>query len=116
MNLQWITCDNGTWCGLLTVNINHEHFNNMEGVYIIWHGGNNPATLYVGQGIIRDRIAGHRQENAVLAYQQYPLRVTWASVSKVYRDGIERYLAEKLNPKIGRRYPDAPPIKVNLPG
>lgn len=115
LNLRWIRYDNGNWCDLLALDTNQEHFNNMEGVYIVWHAGQNPATVYVGQGVVRDRIVKHKQENAVLAYQQYGLYVTWASVPATYRDGIERYLAEILNPKIGRRYPDVPPIEVNLP-
>lgn len=115
MNLEWIKCQDGSWCSLLAVNLAHEHFNDLEGVYIIWHGGNNPSTVYVGQGIIRDRLAAHRQEQGILTYQSLGLYVTWAQVASQYLNGVERYLHERLNPKIGSRSPFTPPIAVNLP-
>jgi hypothetical protein len=87
----------------------------MEGVYIIWHGGNQPCTVRVGQGIIRDRIAQHRQDRDILAYQNLGLYVTWASVPGNQRDGVERYLGDQLSPKVGSRRPDVSPITVNLP-
>ena len=114
MYLIWNRCDTGNWCPFNTVDLNHSHFDNMEGVYIIWFG-QYPVTVDVGQGIIKDRIAFHRTEDVIQPYQQYYLYVTWASVPRNYRDGVERYLANTLNPKTGRRYPDVTPIEVNLP-
>lgn len=87
----------------------------MEGVYIVWHGGQNPATVRVGQGFIKDRLGAHRQDRETLAFQEHNLYVTWASVAADYRDGVERYLAETLKPKVGSRFPEVNPIKVNLP-
>jgi len=87
----------------------------MEGVYIIWHGGQDPATVRVGQGFISDRIKAHREDPDILAYKEYTLFVTWARVEKNYRDGIERYLTETLNPKVGSHFPDVYPIEVNPP-
>jgi hypothetical protein len=115
MYLNWIKCSDGNWCNFLTVDINHGHFNSMEGVYVIWYNGPTRVTVYVGQGIIRDRIAEHRQENAVLSFQGHGLHVTWAKVQSIYRNGIERYLWDELKPKVGSRCPDFPPIQVNLP-
>lgn len=34
----------------------------------------------------------------------------------VYRNGVERYLAETLRPLAGTRFPEVSPIAVNLPG
>ena len=116
MNVHWNKCQDNVWCNLLTVDLEHEHFNNMEGVYIIWHDGTEPAYVRVGQGVIRERLATHRQDQDVLAYKQYGLYVTWAQVAASHRDGVERYLAETLRPKIGSRFPEAIPIAVNLPG
>ena len=115
MILSWIKCSGEVWCDLVNLNLNHEHFANMEGVYIIWHGGPNPATVRVGQGILKDRLSEHRQDPAILAYKNHRLFVTWASVATSYRDGIERYLAEKLNPKVGARFPDVKSVEVNYP-
>lgn len=115
LNLDWVKCEGGRWCNLLNLNLGHEHFNDMEGVYVIWHASQNPATVRVGQGFIRDRLVAHREDSAILAYQQYGLYVTWARVAAVYRDGVERYLAAALKPKVGSRFPEAVSIEVNLP-
>jgi hypothetical protein len=39
-----------------------------EALSAIWHGGSTPATVRVGQGIIKDRIATHRNDPEVQAY------------------------------------------------
>jgi len=114
--LIWNRCDGNQWCPLLTVNLNHPHFQNLVGVYIIWHGGQNPWTVYVGQGVIADRIAAHRSEPQILQYGPWGLFVTWASVAtKPLRDGIEAYLANQLKPKVGEAHPNVAPVGVNLP-
>jgi len=115
LTLEWIKCEGDTWCSLLTVNLAHSHFDQLEGVYIIWHAGQNPATVRIGQGVIRDRLSAHRQDPEILRYSQYGLYVTWASVVESYRDGVEKYLGEALNPLVGTRLPDASRIEVNSP-
>ncbi len=115
LNLEWIKCQGNQWCNLLTVNLSHDHFKNLEGVYIIWHGGQNARVVYVGQGIIADRLATHREELRNSGYAVLGLFVTWAQVRREYRDGVERFLAEGLRPLQGQRYPEVMPIKVNLP-
>ena len=111
MNLDWKKCQGDIWGPLLTVDLNHTHFNGMEGVYIIWQKGGR--VIRIGQGFIRDRLTEHRNNRAITAYND--LFVTWAPVVAQYRDGIERYLAETLKPLVGEAFPDAPPIQVNLP-
>ncbi len=71
----------------------------------------------LGQGDIADRLSEHRNDSEVMSYgnQRKPLRVTWAVVAEAYRSGVERFLAETLTPQLGERYPDVPPIEVNLP-
>ena len=115
MNVGWIKCEGGHWCNLLALNLNHEHFDNMEGVYIVWHSGQNPATVRVGQGFIKDRLSAHCNDPEILKYKQDGIYVTWARVAASQRDGVEKFVAEALNPKIGDRFPDVSPIEVNLP-
>jgi len=115
MILNWIKCEGEHWCNLINLNLNHPHFNNLEGVYIIWHGGEKPQVVRIGQGIIKDRLKAHKEDSEILGYKNFGLYVTWAAVSLSYRDGIERYLGEKWNPKVGRDFPDVPPITVNSP-
>jgi hypothetical protein len=111
LNIYWNKCDGGNWCSFENVDLDHSHFNGMEGVYIIWQGGG--PIVRVGQGVIRDRIADHRNDKAINFYNN--LFVTWARVSTQNRDGVERYLAETLNPKVGFTFPDTSSIAVNLP-
>ena len=115
MTLSWIKCTGNQWCQLLTVNLSHNHFDGLEGVYIIWHGQPNPAVVYVGQGNVRERLMQHRQDPLILAYEDRGLYVTWAKVDYLQRDGIEKFLAEKWNPKVGKNYPAVTSIPVNSP-
>lgn len=116
MQLQWIKCQGDVWCMLSNVNLSHPHFDNMNGIYVIWHAGPNPATVYVGQGFIRDRLAAHRTDRRIQQYNSLGLYVTWASVQSASLNAVERYLADKLAPKVGEAHPDvALPAIVNLP-
>lgn len=112
MNLTWGTCgNNGSWCGFLIVNLDHSYFDMKEGVYIIWQA--KGPIVRVGQGIIRDRLSAHRNDETIISYSN--LFVTWASVPAQYRDGVERYLADRLKPRFGDIFPDVTPVEVNLP-
>jgi hypothetical protein len=115
MEVSWNKCTGDKWCSLNTVNLEDSHFDGMEGVYVIWHGGQTPKTVRVGQGIIRDRLAAHRTDNQIQSYSNLGLYVTWAAVAVRDRDGVEAYLAAQLNPLVGERFPQRRQIIVNLP-
>ena len=112
LNLVWRKCEGNTWCSFEGVNAEAI---NIDGVYIIWHGETNPRVVYVGQGVVADRIADHRQDHRILHYSQFGLFVTWAAVAWAERDGVERYLADSWNPLVGGAHPVATPIVVNSP-
>ena len=114
ITVTWIRCASGkTWCPLETVNLTDV---NVEGVYLIWHEGNPARVVRIGQGDISDRLASHRQDNAILDYGKYgTLRVTWASVPSYQLNGVERYLANTWPPLVGETFPNATPIPVNSP-
>jgi len=115
MNVEWVKCQNDVWCDLANVNLDASHFNALEGVYIIWHRGAHPATVRVGQGIIKDRLATHRNDRDIQAFAHLGLSVTWASVAAPYRNGVEAFLATRLTPEVGERFPNSRPIEVTLP-
>lgn len=115
MQLTWIKCQGDVWCTLSTVNLAHAHFNTMNGVYIVWHGGEKPATVYVGQGDVRQRLTEHRTNPSIQRYTSLGLYVTWAAVAQRDRDGVEAFLAMKLRPNEGEQHPNVTPIDVNLP-
>lgn len=113
--VSWMKCIGDVWCKLEAVNLAHEHFDNAEGVYVIWHGGRKPETVYVGQGVIRDRLDAHRTDHQIQKYAEMDLYVTWAKVEKASRDGVETYLAGNLKPKEGTAHPNVHPIPTNSP-
>ena len=92
-----------------------------EGIYILWY----PETdirpfqvMYVGQGIIRNRIDHHRGQHSRILDKVVArhLRLTWAVVPSIAdRNAIERYLSETLRPLVGEVWPDVLPMQVNLP-
>ena len=115
MDLNWIKCEGDKWCPLQTVDLTHSHFVGLCGVYIIWHGGQTPWTVYVGQGQIADRLQAHRSEPDILKYSNLGLFVTWAKVDSQSQNGVERFLGTTLKPKEHVRFPEATPSSVNLP-
>ena len=116
MTLHWIKCQGEVWCKLNLVDLAHRHFDNLGGVYVIWHGGDIPATVYVGQAAsFRSRFGQHRKDPSIQRYANLGLYVTWSSVDPLYLNGVERYLGEQLKPKVGKNWPQDPPIPVTLP-
>lgn len=116
LELSWTKCQDNNECDLLALNLENDHFDNLVGIYIIWHSGLHPAVVRLGQGIIKDRLREHRSDSEILYYEKEgKLYATWADVSQRYIDGVERYLANTWNPKIGSSFPDVNPIEVNSP-
>jgi hypothetical protein len=111
--VKWATCGNdGHWCSLDLLNL--EPLGHTGGVYAIWHEGNPSRIVRVGQGNIADRLAAHRRDPKIAAYRAFgTLRVTWAVLPEWMWDGVERYLAEYLQPLVGDAFPDVLPIAVN---
>ena len=113
--VKWMKCAGEVWCPLVTINVDHAYFDNVEGVYIIWHGGNSPATVYIGKGNIRAEIKARRTDPRLQPYTNLGLYVTWASVSPSDRDGIQISLSTKLDPKVRDGVTSGVPIEVNTP-
>ena len=114
--LHWVKCQGEVWCKLNSVSLEHRHFNNRGGIYVIWHGGEEPATVYVGQTEnLRERLGAHRSNEQIQKYRDLGLYVTWASVPLGDLNGVERYLGERLHPKVTENLPDAEPVEVQSP-
>ncbi len=111
-NLSWIKSTENTW---LRLPFNFASVTPTVGVYIIWHSGPVPRTVRVGQGDIASRLSAHSRDREIMAYSGLGLYVTWAAVPTLYLDGVERFLAGRLDPLVGDRFPDRIPIPVNLP-
>lgn len=109
--LSWGTCgEDGHWCNFSNLNLTNDLFKDLKGVYIIWSG---KQVVRLGSGIIKDRIAAHRKDEKITAYAN--LKVTWAKVNGNQMEGVEKYLADNLNPAVGEAFPDRTPIPVYLP-
>jgi hypothetical protein len=112
LTVTWIKSEANDW---LPLNFNIGSVFPTTGVYVIWHQGQPPWTVRVGQGDAA-RLTAHGNDRAITSYAtRGVLRVTWAAVQGVYLDAVERYLADTLNPLVGDRHPDVVPIPVNLP-
>ena len=110
INLNWIKCTNNIWCDFLKLDLDNDHFNNINGVYIIF---NSEKVIRVGSGNIKDRISAHRNDEEINKFKN--LKVTWAKVEDVYLYNVEKYLSLQYNIEVGERFPDVKPIEVNLP-
>ena len=111
LRIHWVRCGE-QWCRFETVNLTGVV---TVGVYLIWYRGNPGRMVRVGQGNVAARLLEHRQDNAVLAYRDQGLLVTWAKVEPANLDGVERYFADHYHPLTGERVPGAPAIEVNSP-
>lgn len=111
--INWTKCGGGVWCSLARLKLETVH---CHGVYVIWHGGQSPHVVYVGQGDVAKRLADHRDDRKITRHSSKgDLFVTWAAVQIADRDGIERYLADKYSPLEGESHPAAVPVAVNSP-
>ncbi|MGD8915161.1 MAG: response regulator [Syntrophobacterales bacterium] len=113
--IEWETCTRGIWCNLSELDLDHEHFNDMEGIYVIWQGVDNPLALRVGHGLIKECLARERNDKEVLAYQRDEIYVTWGKVDRKFCAAIVRYIANILQPELDSSSPDVEPLKVNIP-
>ena len=115
--LEMMKCLGDRWCNLYDVRLDSRHFDELDGVYIIWYWQKKylPAVVKTDQGSIRERLLQDRQRPSILALKDYDLLATWASVGESQRDGIGRYLGETLDPIIESLLPKASPIRVILP-
>ena len=115
LRVGWATCGLDGRCNLDELDLSS--IRNITGVYLIWHGGNTPQYVKVGQGDITQRLAAHLLDEKTTQYREIGgLYGTWARVQEDLRNGVEVYLAKTCNPLVGSRFPDAKPVEVNLPG
>jgi len=111
MHIKWIKCKDNKWCDLFKLNLEHDHFQDLKGVYIIFSG--EKQAVRIGSGIIGNRLREHRENQEIANHSN--LRVTWAQVNANQMEGVEAFLADELHPLTGERFPRRTKILVNLP-
>lgn len=114
LNLAWVKSWDGKWINLNRIDLTHV---NTTGVYIIWHGGNNPRIVRVGHGNIAQRLSSHRRNHQIMRFSSDgPLMVTWAALDHPQkREGVQNYLSQQFKPLIKERTPDTPPMIARSP-
>lgn len=112
--LQWVKSMDGKWLNLKLLDLTHVH---ATGVYIIWHGGQVPRIVRIGQGNIAGRLTTHLNNLQIMRFAEFgPMMVTWAEVKEKHRrDGIETYLAGQFKPLIKDRLPEVEPLVASSP-
>lgn len=87
-----------------------------KGAYVIYQLGNPGRTVYVGKGDVAERLGCHRDDARFNAHRaKSTLYVAFASVPAASQEGVEKYLATRLQPLVGERHPDVQEIAVNSP-
>jgi len=112
LHLEWEKCDN-QWCDLW--NLNLSSIGLPFGVYIIWHGGQQPKCICVGSGVIVAELTGRRIDPSVSEHLIHGLYVTWAEVAVNHQGGVVAYLSKHYNPLLPSQCQDCIPQPVNLP-
>jgi hypothetical protein len=116
--VDWQKCRRGGWCFLSELDLAHNHFDDMAGVYVIWYQdeNENPVCLKVGEGFIRDCLIEELYDQDLQAHRQkQELFVTWAKVGPPFCSCVVKYVIEALEPELRCTCPDAEAIEVNLP-
>jgi type II secretory ATPase GspE/PulE/Tfp pilus assembly ATPase PilB-like protein len=116
LKVHWNRAQGGAWAEFFALNLDDPHFEGLEGVYVVWRGGAQPAAIAVGEGPLRESMKTRRAEPAMAAHRGSTLFVTWARVEKPARPGVTRYLLDALKPQLPSQAPGAPAVEVNLPG
>lgn len=91
------------------------------GVFVVWHGGVQPAWVYVGAtsdlAVALHELSGNAE---IMDYERRGgLFLTWAAIRGDCRDGIVSYLSRTLRPRVASTAPmaaDVVPLPVLLPG
>ena len=105
---------------MLTVGSDGPDLKNIGGVYVVWHRGEQPAWVYVGQSTsLADTFEELLKNDQVMQFHKRGgLYVTWSQILDQYRDGVTRYLVETLQPVSGNDSyrKNANSIPVMIPG
>lgn len=112
--LLWAKSIDNKWLNLTNLDLTNLH---ATGVYMIWHGGENPRIVRIGQGNIAARLAGHRLNHQIMRFiESGPMMVTWAEIeTQAVRDGVETFLATQFPPLIKDKLPEVQPLQASSP-
>lgn len=113
--VTWIKSESWDWCALETVTLWRIF---CTGVYLVWYEGTPGRVVCMGQGVIATELDRIRRDETLMRFKSNGrLLVTWAAVSPLRIDGVERYLRDTWPPLVESacRDADVKPIEVNSP-
>jgi type II secretion system (T2SS) protein E len=119
MWLEWVKqrkAGTERWCNLFEVSLDDPQFDSLDGIYVIWQFGPTPV-LAVGHGRIREHLERARLDpRFVEKHETSAVYATWARVDPASVQGVQRYLADVLDPAFFRTASGtARALAVNLP-
>ncbi len=119
LHLNWSRGADGAPCLLDGLSNAGPDPHGVSGVYLLWVAdscGAGPNWIYVGEARdIADRLESHHSDPRVQAYACREIRVSWAPVASMHRQGVLCFLAKSLLPTVTEPLPAARAIPVNLP-
>ena len=111
VRLDWVRHPTGRWSRFAFID---PQLANVVGVFVVWK--ETGATVWVGQGNVRDEIVKLRDDPRVTRFGSESLLIAWARVdSSETRNRADRYLAETLNPQVPAKRANVAPLRVNTP-
>lgn len=114
--VHWYKDKSDQWLKLKDLDLTHSLVK-QRGVYIVFVPSDpESGVLYVGQGHVDQRLDERKRDERILELADLDeIYVTWAILTgENKRKGVERFLADTLNPLVGE-HPKVPPIAVNVP-
>ena len=118
-DLHWVKSLENNWFDLARIDLQAmlRTPSRPQGIYIIWHGGEDPKIVRIGIGDVVRKLIAHRANPQITRYTKNgPLMVTWAVQPDPLRQaGIARYLTEQFYPLVRDVPIDMPAIAVRSP-
>ncbi len=119
LKLNWHGGKPGIWHQLTDPQMYDDIPEDIVGVYVIWEQltPSHINVIKVGQGIIKDRLSVHRNDDEIIGdgSSLHMIFVAWAEVAPDMINGVEAFLGRHLKPEVGDRFPKDEEVLVNFP-
>lgn len=115
MKVRWFKCRGNVWCDLFKLDLSNDYVKTINGIFIIWTGDIPRKVLRIGSGNISRELSAIRREISFKAFQHHGLKVSWAEISALQRNGALAYMYNELLPTMQKEIPKGVPFHLNFP-
>lgn len=115
MKAKWFRCKGNVWCDLFKLDLKNEYVKTIEGVFVLWTGDVPKKVLKIGSGNISRELLKLRNDFSIRAFQHLGVKVSWAHISPIQRNGALVYLYNELIPSMQTDIPKGVPMQINFP-